>query len=288
MRSVHNTRAADARGFTLIELMVTLVVMAAVLAGVYGSFFKSQAQSQRMNKVAEARQGARTAVQLIERETRMAGSGWGRTAIQAGNNGTPLTLTAVQPRYGGLGGNDSLTLIGAWQGSTTLSSSMGLPSSALIVANTAEFNTNDLIIVTTKNGLTAHMFQVTGKNAGTSTLFHANTSPYNTGHTGWPAGGYGIGSRCYKVTMSSYFVDSTTYRKPALVRTEFGQPNQLIAYDPAGLRFWYLLQDGTWTREPVDLSLVDKVIPVVLTRVRDPRLPSVVDSVWAMVRPRTY
>ena len=81
----------SARGFGLIELMVTLLVMAAVLAGIYLSFFGMQHQSNRMTKVAEMRQSARTCIQLMEREIRMAGSGWGRLTVYGSKNGNVRT-----------------------------------------------------------------------------------------------------------------------------------------------------------------------------------------------------
>ncbi|MFM8560008.1 MAG: PilW family protein, partial [bacterium] len=59
------------RGFGLLELMVTLVVGAAVLAGIMSTFFQSSRHAARLTDVADARQNARTAIQLIEREIRM-------------------------------------------------------------------------------------------------------------------------------------------------------------------------------------------------------------------------
>ncbi len=276
------------RGFGLIELMVTLLVMAAVLAGIYMSFFGSQRQSMRMTKVADMRQNARTCIQLMEREIRMAGSGWGRLTVYGSNNGSSDSLAAVTPGYGGSARSDSVVLVGAWQASTTLSTSMPNASAILKVNNVTGFSDNDLVIIT--DGASAHLFQVTAVNSSSSQLQHNPSSPFNVagGHNQWPAGGYGTGTQVYKITKATYYYDSTTYRKPAVIRREFGQAPQIVAYDVSGLHVWYELQDGTWTRSPGALSFVDKVIPVVLTRVTDGRLAALVDSVYAVIRPRTF
>lgn len=275
-----------AAGFGLIELMVTLTVLGAVLGMVFMALTGSQNQSSRVTKVAEDRQMARTAVQLLEREVRMSGSGWGRTIVRSGGG---VDLRAINFGFGGTATSDSIRLLGAWQAATTLTASMLDENSPLVVASVAGINPNDFVLITDKQSQRAHLFEVTGVDAGTKTLAHSNASPYNTGHTNWPPSpGYGAGSYLYKVTMSSYVFDSTSFRKPSLVRYEPGQPPQVIAYDVNGFHVWYQLQDGTWTRDPVDLDMVDKIIPVVLTRVTDARYGTLNDSVWASIRPRTF
>lgn len=278
----------SARGFGLIELMVTLVVMAAVLAGIYASFFGTQRQSNRMTKVAEMRQSARTCIQLMEREIRMAGSGWGRLTVYGSKNGASDSLAAVTPGYGGSASSDSVVLVGAWQANTTINAAMPNASSNLKVTSVAGFADNDLVIIT--DGASAHMFQVTGVNSASGMLQHNPTSIYNVpgGHSQWPASGYGSGAQVYKITKATYYYDSTTFRRPAVLRREFGQAPQIVAYDVNGMHVWYELHDGTWTRNPNNLSMVDKVIPVVMTRVADARMATLQDSVWAVIRPRTF
>ena len=277
------------QGFTLIELMITLLVMAAVLGLVFFTLQRSQHQSARVTNVADERQMARTAIQLIEREARMSGSGWGRTPVQGSRSGASWTLGALNPGFGSVNTSDSLTMLGAWQASTALTDSMVSNSSNIVVTSTAGFTDGDLLLVTDQDNKSAHLFQATSVNSGTRTLAHTGASTYNAGpFLGWPAGGYPIGSPVYKVTMSTYKFDSTTYRRPALLRREAGKPWQIVAYNVDGFHVWYLLQDGTWTRNPANMTMVDRVIPVVLTRLTDPRLPTLRDSVYASVRPRTF
>ena len=277
-----------ARGFSLVELMITLVVMTVLMGVVMAAMYRSQNQSNRLTKVAEERQMARTAIQLVERETRMAGSGWGRTLVHCAHSGVSDSLNALNPGYGGLAKSDSLRTLGAWLASTKLRTPMTLTTTAMSVLDTTGFRTGDLVIVTDTDNRSAHLFQLTSTSGSPATLQHANTSSWNTGHTGWPASGYAESSFVYKVTLATYRYDSTTYRKPVLVRVENGQAIQVVAYNVDGFHLWYEMQDGTRTRNPADLTLVDKIIPVVLTRVTDPRQPTLRDSVWAAVRPRTF
>ena len=277
-------------GFGLIELMITLVLTLIVLGGIMTSFLHTSSQADRLTRVADERQSARTAIQLIEREIRMAGSGWGRISVYGNNSsGAADTLLAVNPGYGAGSGNDSLVLVGAWQTSTTITSGMPNASSVLKVASVNGFADGDLIIIT--NGSSAHMMQVTSLNTASQIIQHNPAANYNNpgGHNStWPVGGYGPGSNVYKITITSYYYDGGSFRRPVLIRHEYGQVPQILAYNVDGFHVWYELQDGSWTRNPPNISVVDKVSPVVLTRVTDPRLPTLRDSVWAAVQPRTF
>ena len=290
MRSPAIRMPSHDRGFGLIELLITLVLSSIVLVAVMMSFFRTARDARTLTEVTDVRQSARTAVQLVEREIRMAGSGWGRLNVYGNNSsGQPDTLLAVRPGYCAGTSNDSLVLVGAWKTSTTISSGMPNASSVLKVADVAGFANGDLIIIT--NGSSAHMMQVTGTNSSSMMIQHNPASPYNNpgGHNAtWPASGYGAGANVYKITISSYSFDATSYRKPALIRHEYGQAPQVLAYNVDGFRVWYELQDGSWTRNPPNLSVVDKVSPVVLTRTTDSHAAVLRDSVWAAVQPRTF
>jgi hypothetical protein len=48
------------------------------------------------------------------------------------------------------------------------------------------------------------------------------------------------------------------------------------------------MQDGTTTRSPEDIHMVDEIVPVVWTRQAVSGHETLVDSVWAVVRPRTF
>ncbi len=281
-------RTRSSPGYGLVELIVTMTLMAVVLGAAFYAFFRCQDAARRMTSIVEARQNARAAVQLLERELRMAGSGWGRIPVNGSLNGAPLIEYAVAPGYGGPGANDSLAVLGGWGVSTALRSPMPSSSAILQCVSVQGFTAGDFAVIT--NGAAAHLFQVTAAQSPPENLQHNPSSAYNVpgGHNDWPAGGYGADARVYRVTWVSYTVDTTSYRRPCLVRREQGLPPQVVASDVSAFEVWYRLQDGTLTRDPEDLSLIDKIRPVIQTRVSDPRRPALVDSAWAMVRPRTF
>ena len=292
MTMTRNPHAHPARGFGLTELMVTVVVLGVVLLAIFGAFFRTNDESRRIAKMVEFRQSARASVQLIERDVRMAGSGWGRNPVEVTVGGTKQQWWAITPGYG-TGPNDSLRLLGAMQAATVLSAAMTLTSSNLKVASVAGFATNDLCVVT--DGQSAHMFQVTSINAGAFLLDHATSSPYNNsgGLNNWPAGGYPSGTtQVYKVNRITHRIDSLNYRRPVLVRQEWGGVPQAVAYDLNKFQMWYVLQDSTETRNPLvfgsGVALISKVQPRIYTRVTDRTRPTLIDSVWAEIQPRTF
>jgi hypothetical protein len=275
-------------GMGLVELMITLTLTALVLAIIYGSFFRTQHKASSVMRQVDARQGVRAAVQILERDLRMAGSGWGRIDVDGIHSGTPLVLRGLNPGYGNAGLSDSISLIGGWDVNTTLRADMPTETSVIPCVSTQGINNNDLVVVT--NGASAHLFQVTGVTTTPADIVHATSSPYNTSGTldNWPAGGYGPGARVFKVGWVTYRVDSTSYRRPAVVRMEFGKTPQLVALDVESFQIWYRLSDGTSTRNPVNHSMIDQVVPMVRTLTPEPGSTAVKDSIWAAIRPRTF
>jgi hypothetical protein len=243
-----------------------------------------------MSTTVNLRQGVRGANQLLERELRMAGSGWGRTTVDTYGSGGTDSLFAVNFGPGGTAECDSVSIMGGWTAATALNGAMPTATSSLPVASATGFAVDDLVVVT--NGSSAHLFQVTAVQSSPDVLTIASSSAFNppTGVTlgNWPAGGYAIGAPVYRVSWVTYTVDSTTFRRSALVRRQFGSTPQLVAYDIAGFQVRYRMQDGTTTRDPADFSMVDEIVPVIWTSQVIRGQGTQVDSVWAVVRPRTF
>jgi hypothetical protein len=222
----------------------------------------------------------------------MAGSGWGREIAVEGVFGAnnPITIPAITPGYGGNPAkNDTIGMIGAWDSYTTLTSTMTYSSSALKVASLSGFSTNDFVVVT--NGSNAHLFRVTGLKTTTPyELYHANTSPYNAsgGHKTWPSGGYKTNSYVYRVSLVSYFVDTTQASRLKLVRREANRPDQMVAFDVQQFKISYWLEDGTVTRNPGDSLGIERLEPVVCTRSLIAGRPTLTDSATTVIRPRSF
>jgi len=294
-RMIVTSRAAAgaSRGFGLVEMIVAIGLLSAIVILVFSSFFRARDELGRISNLVNSRQAARATIQLIERDVRMAGSCFAKMPINASNNGTPMTYYAINPGPGG-GACDSVQLVGAWGASAKITATVGTATTNIVVDNlpTNGFNVNDLILLT--NGSVGHMFQITGINNGTKTISHANTSAWNVvpGSWNWPPGGYATGAQVYKVDILSYSVDSTAYRRPALVRRTYGSTAQVVSYDVNKFQLWYRLQDGSLTRTPPsggnNGALIDKVRPVVFTSLTDATRATFNDSVWSEVRPRTF
>jgi type II secretory pathway pseudopilin PulG len=291
---------AGSAGIGLTELLIALTVMSLVLVAVFSTFFRSQKVGQTMSNAVNLRQGARAANQLLERELRMAGSGIKRLEVDYYNSSNPSNTDSIfSIKFGpGAGSCDSVTILGGWTVATNVDTTspynqMPYPWSSIQVLDVSGFSVGDLVVIT--NGASAHLFQVTGIQTGAHpSLLKATSSAWNPPSginptlSNWPSGGYPAMTPVYKVSWVTYRMDSTTYRKPVLVRSERGGTPQLIAYNIAGFQIRYQMQDGSVTRSPTNIHMIDEVIPVIWTRQSVPGRPVQIDSVWADVRPRTF
>src|SRR5262245_38537775 len=240
------TRTNESRGFGLVERLVAMVVTGIVLATVYNAFFRSQQAARDASRIVERRQNARLGIQLLERDLRMAGSGFGRMIVGGAYNGQPIVIAAVSPGYGGsVSASDSINILGSFDVVTTITSAMPNTSTELKVADASGFNDGDFCIIT--NGVTADLFQVTHANVASGKLQHNTSSPYNSpgGHATWPEpNGYGVGSMVFRVTWVTYRLDTTSYKRRALVRrVAGGAGEQVVAYDIRDFQVSYELQD---------------------------------------------
>jgi type II secretory pathway pseudopilin PulG len=273
-------------GFGLFELIAALVISAIVLVVIFSTFFRTLGFSGRVTSTVESRQHARLALQLLERDIRMAGSGWGRSRVDGSWNGNPVVYYGLIPGYGGVGQSDSLQMMGAWSATTSLRNALPTPSSTLRIYEVTGFAVNDLVVVT--DGSSAHLFQVTQitGSTGPGILGHNVSSPYNQveGFANWPASGYGIGAQVLRVDRVSYRFDPTDHRRPCLLRQENGHPPQVAAWNVDRFTMSYLLQDGTITRDPDTVTVIDRVIPNIVTHVTN----NAQDSLQAEIRPRAF
>lgn len=84
------------KGFTLVEVMVTIVIMGVVMAGIYSAFYSQQRSYMVQEQVAEMQQNLRGAMYFMEKEIRMAGCNpTGRAAagiVTAGANTINFTM----------------------------------------------------------------------------------------------------------------------------------------------------------------------------------------------------
>jgi type II secretory pathway pseudopilin PulG len=248
------------RGFTLIELMVASLMMIAAIS-VLMSFLRRDEKAREISThVIESRQNARSALDFIVSEIRMAGSGVSIPVVTSTAYGDsvilyPVTPDSIDGRY------EKFTLLEKTTDTeTTLGSAMASASSFIAVTDVTGFAAGDLIVVT--NGSFADLFQVTAVDGGTKRLAHDATAPYNqaAGHRPWAPGGYAAGSRVVKVDVITYYLDRADSTCPALMR-QMGTGDARVISDYINtMELSYELQDQTLVTMPANPMLIKNVI----------------------------
>jgi len=93
-------------GFTLIELLIAIAVSGIVLAGLVQVFSTTNSSYTKQDEMATLQQNLRTAKMTLDRDIRMAGSGFGTEFYYLGTLLSPLEFT----NGGGSNGSDTLTI----------------------------------------------------------------------------------------------------------------------------------------------------------------------------------
>lgn len=253
--------AAAERGFTLIELMVSLTIFTLVIGGVLGVLFHVDRSWTMSQDMISTRQNERAGLELMINDIRMAGSGFGGVTVTTpgapGNRIFPL-----EPRPG-RSAPDTLILTGGFTGiwsSTNLR--MAGPGDVLQVPNASLFAVGDRVVVT--NGSDANLFELTGVNTATGVLEHSESSSFNTvvGHDRWPNGGYDSGARVVKVSQMSYWVDEDgdTGQKILMRRDSAGAEDLEVASAINWLRLRFVTASDSVAVDPPDPSQIRSVL----------------------------
>lgn len=226
---------ALARGITLVELMVSLVLGLMVVSSALGIFATNQRTYAATESLGRIQENARTAFELMAREVREAGgnpcgrnlpapanvlnnaaaawtSDWGNGLLGFDD---AVAMTAPAPPATGLGsrvvGTDAIELKSA--AGTGISVVAHNPTAASFQLNTANhpFTADDVLMVC--DFRQASIFQMTGPSSTNSTVVH-NTG---TGTIGNCSKGLGLPSDCSSVngTPKTYGPNSTLARLSA-------------------------------------------------------------------------
>jgi len=282
------SRHPDA-GFSLIEVMSALVIMAIALTAVFATFISQQRSFTVQNRVAEMQQNLRQAAEYMSRDIRMAGYGIpDNVVIPAGVIATGVTsIRSLYPKDNTTGPDQIYILY-------LFDMDANQPPAVITAATTGTGPVNvdnsvgflaaggELVLIT--DGTTADLFQTTAAGGGVLT-FGAGT--YNTGHTKL----YGVGpppSTVAKARFVRYYIDSSTDpAHPTLMvdRNVPGQGAQPLADDIEDMQLTYGLDTtangvvDTWVSSPSTLSQIRQVRLQFIARTRLP------ERGWAEIRP---
>ncbi len=252
-RFTHRMRLNE-HGFTLIEVMIAGLVFVTVIGVLMGILGRNEQSRDKTYNAVEARQNARSALDFLIREIRMAGSGLAIPIVTSDASGDSLTLYPVNPDTSG-----NLTILGQLDDvETSLRQPMLLPQNAIEVHSNDGFEVGALVAVT--SGPFANLFQITGIEG--RDLFHDTSSPYNivSGHSHWPPGGYPVNSQVIKMQMVSYYIDTSDSNRSSIMRHVEGQEPRVISDHVRHLELQYGLKDQTIVTYPSNPSLIESVI----------------------------
>ena len=182
-------------GFSLIEVMSALVILAIAMTAVFATFISQQKSFTMQSRVAEMQQNLRQAVEYMSRDIRMAGYGIPDNVIIP-NNIIAAGVTSVRSLYAkdNTTGPDQVYILYSFdmdanQPATSAGIGMAANAGSVTVDNTIGFLPagGELVIVT--DGATKADLYETSAVAGTTTLTFGGGYAYNTGHiTSYPIG----------------------------------------------------------------------------------------------------
>lgn len=283
-------RHSDA-GFSLIEVMSALVILAIAMTAVFATFISQQKSFTTQSRVAEMQQNLRQAVEYMSRDIRMAGYGIPDNVIIP-NNIIATGVTSIRSLYpkDNTVGPDQIYILYLFdmdtnQRSTWNTALMASGAGTVTVDNTDGFfpTTGELVIVT--DGINAQLFQSVSKTA-TALNFGGGVYQGTANNT------YGLGpppSTVAKARFARYYIDNTT--DPAhptlMVDRMGGGAAQPVADDIEDMQLTYgtdlngndVIDSGEWTPTPANLSQIRQVRLQFIARTRLP------EAGWSETRP---
>lgn len=252
------------RGVTLIELMIALVISAAVVAAIYRTFITQQNTYTVQDDVAGMQQSVRAGVNEMMREIRMAGFGNIAAILPVTIHGTVYT-NVINPDVPSAG---ALTILGI-DDSATLTAINPPPNQNQIIVNSLMdgsktlFDTGDRKYISIAG---CECYTITNITGNTLTLDRDVVASYSAdGTVNGP-------TKVFAIRAITFVVPSGTV---VLRRNEnLGGGNQPLADNIENVTFQYLDVNGNPTANPPDFRSI-RVSVTARTENTDPKLKSV-------------
>jgi type IV pilus assembly protein PilW len=275
-------------GFSLVEVMAALVILAIAMTAVFATFISQQKSFTVQNRVAEIQQNLRQAVEYMSRDIRMAGYGIPDN-VTIPNNVVAAGVTSLRSLYAkdNTTGPDQVYILylfdmDANQPPTT-SNNAASNATSITVASANNFlaGGGELVLIT--DGTTADLYETSSGTSGTNMNFRTGS----TGFNGYHGKSYPAGSTVAKARFVRYYIDKTTdSAHPTLMVDRMGGgTTQPVADDIEDLQLTYGIDtngDGNvdgWTASPTTYSQIRQVRLQLTARARLP------EAGWSETRP---
>ena len=231
------------KGLTLIELLVALVISVLIIAGLYRAFIGQQKTYTIQEQIVDMQQNARTAVNRMMSEIRMAGFGNVSMVLPVTfSTGTFSNVLNLNTPTAG-----SLTIVSAVGGTSTLTSAGVIGQNQIVVSTLTDDLGNALFDTSNKRYVSIgglESYTITSVDNGTKTITLNGSLTYN----------HAIGTPIFNIKALSYRVDSVNV---TLLRDEnLGNGAQLQADNIENLQFAYIDAGGNPTANPLDIRVI--------------------------------
>ena len=222
----------DRRGVTLIELMIALVISAALVAAIYRTFLTQERTYEVQDDVMDMQQNVRVALNEMTREIRMAGFGNIQSILPVTINGTTYN-NVINPDTPTPG---ALTILGGLGGSATLTNIIpGTPPNPSVITVDSLSSSSGKLLFDTGNRKFisiggSECFAITGMAGNTLTLNGNVNAAFKTdvnGNLTVPVSVFAIRAITYIVVPDT---SGSPLLNPTLNRNEnLGDGNQPLA-----------------------------------------------------------
>jgi prepilin-type N-terminal cleavage/methylation domain-containing protein len=249
----------NARGFTLMEALVSLIVVSIVLAGATALFLQNQKVSTAQVSLATMRTSLRAAMGTLSQDLRSLGAFMKTSGITAFSDNTEYGLRLLE--CNNINPSDLNNFIGGYTGysadlpdrirvvepdlakNTTLYSAYQRNTNEMktIKIRPDDFVEGDILIITNANVTNdpnlwmTDLFEVTnvesigGENPFSVLHFANNSTTGLNSPNGFGDHAYPSGSAVFRVRVWEYFIDHSDPDVPRLYRREFNRTLDLVA-----------------------------------------------------------